>query len=311
MNKTIQLDSRMNYQAMMLDIGRLGVLRIDEQYEKNGVTYVKLHERTFGEWLKESLFTKPKDLAKSRQDVADALASIISKTADPPEQLIQNICDRVAHKVDITGRALKRDHQPMEAGNNPRSLQGGTVAARGTGYGVRILGAPPASIKCDHAILREKTALKELRARHKDQIHLMHSLTPMPIPYGTTTVGSSVQVKGAVAGTWSCIPDVAIPPTGSGHVQVSAENLQAALGKALLDKSGAVVVELLPDTCTEKAGAKQWDYSDDGIKAQWQVAESAIKAAKTTQKPLVISFACDDISQLERMKVLISKLSPS
>ena len=71
------------------------------------------------------------------------------------------------------------------------------------------------------------------------------------------------------------------------------------------------MVELLPDSCDEVASVKQWKYSDAGIVAQWQVAQQAIKAAKIMQKPLVISFACDDLSKLERMTKLISELSPS
>ena len=236
---------------------------------------------------------------------------VISKKANPPEQLIQNIRDRVAHNIDITGRALKRDHQPIEAGKNPRPLQGGTVAARGTGHGVRVIGKPPASIKCDHAILRDSTALNTLRAHHKDQIHLMNVLRAKSSPGTATAASSSVQVKGASAASWSCIPDLAIPPTGAGHAQVGTEDLQAALAKKLLDKSGAVVVELLPDSCDEVASVKQWNYSDAGIVAQWQVAQQAIKAAKIMQKPLVISFACDDLSKLERMTKLISEVSPS
>lgn len=311
MSKTIHLDSRMNYQTVIREIGRLGVLRVDEQRTIKGVTYVKLHERTWGEWLNESLFAKPKDLAKSREDVANALASIIKMRTNPPEQLIQNIRDRIAHDVDITGRALKRDHQPLEAGKNPRPLQGGTVAARGTGYGVRVIGAPPASIQCDHAILRDHTALNALGSHYKNQLYLMNSLTTKSST-GTTAVGAeNLQVKGAPAKFWSCIPDLAIRPAGPGHAQLGTEDLQSALARALLNKRGAVVVDLLPDSCTEKGGSKQWHYSDEGIKAQWKVAEQAIKAAKITKEPLVISFACDDISQLERMKTLISKLSPS
>ncbi len=311
MSKIIHLDSGTNYQTMMRDIGRLGVLRLDQHYEKNGITYVKLHERTLGEWLKERLFAKPKDLAKSRQDVANALASIIKSRTSPHEQLIQNIRDRVAHNVDITGRALKRDHQPLTAGKNPLPLQGGMVAARGAGFGVRVLGAPPASIKCDHVILRDSSALNALRAHHKDQIHLMNSLTAKSSTNESAMPNSSVHVKGAPAGTWSCIPDVAIPPTGKGHAQLSTEDLQASLAQALKGKQGAVVVELLPDSCTEKAGVKEWHYSDAGIKAQWQVAQRAVEAAKTRTEPLVISFVCDDVSQLERMKALISQLSPT
>ena len=300
MTKTIELNSRMDYRSVLRDVGRLGVLRVDEQYTKNGVSYVRLHERTWGEWLSETFLAKPKDLAVTRQAVADALAPIIQKQARPPEQLVQNIRDRVAHGVDITGRGLARDYAPVTAGKNPKPLQGGSVAARGTGHGVRVLGAPAAGIRCDHAILRGSTASTELQARN--QLHLIHELNKPAYSSAPDCVGQTVAVPGTPAGTWSCIEDVRIPAGGAGEAIRAPGQLQAALATALEGKRGAVVVELLPDTCTEKGGVKRWHCSDEGMKAQWQVAEKAIQAAKITQGALVISFASDNLDDLKRMK---------
>ena len=303
MTKTIELNSRMDYQSVLRNVGRLGVLRVDNQYERNGITYVSLHERTWGEWLSETFLAKPKDLASTRQAVANALAPIIQKQARPPEQLVQNIRDRVAHGVDITGRGLARDFAPVTAGKNPKPLQGGTVVARGTGHGVRVLGAPPAAIRCDHAILRGSTAAVALQA--KNQLHLVRELNKIAHPSAPDWVGQTVAIPGAPAGTWSCIDDVKIPASGAGKAVRSPEQLQADLATVLDGKRGAVVVELLPDTCTEKGGVKSWHCSDAGMKAQWQIAEKAVEAAKIAQGALVISFASENVDELKRMKDVV------
>ncbi len=306
MTRNITLDSRTNYQNVLRDLGRMGVLRVDQHYTKNGIAHVVLHERTWGEWLQETFLTKKADLANTRQAVAAALEPIIrAQGSAPPEQLVQNIRDRVAHGVDITGRALARDFAPVSAGKNPKPLQGGTVAARGTGQGVRVLGAPPASIRCDHAILRNSTASAALQANK--QIHLVHELNKPVKPGAPDGVGKAVSVPSAAAGTWNSIDDVRIPTGGEPQARRTTTQLQAALATALEGKRGAVVVELLPDTCTETKGVRHWSCSDDGMIAQWQVAGKAVQAAKIAKGNLVISFASANVDDLKRMKQVIAK----
>lgn len=306
MTRNITLDSRTNYQNALRELGRMGVLRVDHQYTKNGITHVMLHERTWGEWLQETFLTKKADLANTRQAVAAALEPIIrAQGAAPPEQLVQNIRDRVAHGVDITGHALARDFAPVSAGKNAKPLQGGTVAARGTGHGVRVLGAPPASIRCHHAILRNGTASAALQANK--QIHRVHELNQPAKPDAPDWVGKTVSVPSAAAGTWNSIEDVRIPTGGATEARRTTAQLQAALATALEGKRGAVVVELLPDTCTETNGVKQWSCSDEGMIAQWQVAGKAVQAAKIAKGNLVVSFASADIDELKHMKQVIAK----
>ncbi|MEO0317166.1 MAG: hypothetical protein RL404_843 [Pseudomonadota bacterium] len=306
MTRNITLDSSMNYRNVLRDVGRMGVLRVDHQYTKNGITHVVLHERTWGEWLKETFLTRKEDLANTRQAVAAALEPIIRKQGSaPPEQLVQNIRDRVAHGINITGRALARDYAPVNAGKNPKPLQGGTVAARGTGHGIRVLGAPPASIRCDHAILRDSTAAAALRG--SKYIDLVNQLNRPDTADERDEVGEMVSVPSAAADSWNSIKDVRIPTAGATKAQRTTSQLQAALATALKGKHGAVVVELLPDTYTETKGIGHWSCSDEGMIAQWQVARDAIQAAKITKDNLVISFASADVDELKRMKQVIAK----
>ena len=302
MGTIIRLDSIRSYEDFISNVAQMGVLRRDERVDENGALVVTLRERTWGEWLQESLRSKPQELAQKRQAVADVIAFIINKQARAPEQLVQNIRERVSRNKDITGRALKRDQDSGFFSEGPLPLKDGIVAARGTGRGLRVLGAPPASIKCDHVILRSTTALRELDRRYSDQRdRLMPDLIGNPVR-GKLAIGQNLTIDGAPAGSWSCITDVA-PIKNSGRLYgVKPEDLEAALSRALQGKRGAVVVDLLPDACIDINGTEHWNFALEAMAAQCRAAENEIKAAERSGESLVISFACEDVKELERMR---------
>ncbi len=307
MARTIEINSRMDYQKVMRDIGKLGVLRVDSQYMKNGETYVTLHERTWGEWFREAFVAKPKDLAQTRQSVVDALAPLIERKARPPEQLLQNIRDRAAHGVDITGRALQRDFQPVTRGSSPLPLQGGTIVARASG--VHVKQADPAKIKCDLAVLQTSTALAEA-ARHPALASVAEQLRESASAHQSLpleAMGKPIPVKttqhqvGLAAPAWTCFTDLQIPAVGTNRATLSSAILGDLLEQAVRGASGAVVIEVIPDQAVEQHDILTRSYSDAGLVAQMQAAWELVNDAKGK---LGITFACKDRAVLERMQAL-------
>ena len=309
MGKAITLDSRQNYQSILNNIRRLGVLRVDSYFQKNGITFVTLHERTAKEWLAEKL--NPAKAAASRKAAAAALISLVEAKALRPEQLVQNIRDRTKHDADITGRALCRDYARVVASRNPQPLKGGTVAARGKGNSVQILAAPAIKVRCDHAILRDSKAISDISERiGLKQLH--HSLGDWQLEArksmrdgkGIDTqscVSQSIEV-GLAAKSWTCIADVVLPRTGPGSISLLEGDVEAMIRAALDGAKGSVVIEPIPDQLIEKNGQEIRTYSDKGLRAQLRAAREATKSAKLNGSNLVVSFACENEEVLKRLK---------
>ena len=309
MTKVKTLDASMDYQAILKEVGRLGVLRVDNTSQgKNGKS-VTLHERTAKEWFKEKF--DPKTAAAARKATEEALISLIEATTFHSEQLVQNIRDRTQHGVDITGRAMARDYQPVVGHQNPRPLEGGTVAARGKGNSVRILAAPAIKIRCDHAILRDTTALPyalahtQLQDSYRSlsdwQSEAWKSMKNRKGIDASACVSQSTDV-GLAAKSWTCVADRVLPPTGGGNAKLTESDLEKIIGVALQGKKGAVVLEPLPDQLVERHGKKVRTYTDEGLSAQLRAARQATKAAKTAGHNLVVSFACENKDVLNRLK---------
>jgi hypothetical protein len=309
MTKVKTLDTSMHYQAILKEIGRLGVLRVDNTSQgKNGKS-VTLHERTAKEWFKEKF--NPKTAAAARKATEEALISLIEATTFHSEQLVQNIRDRTQHGVDITGRAMARDYQPVERSQNPRPLEGGTVAARGKGNGVQILAAPAIKVRCDHAILRDATALPyaanhaqlldSYRALSAWQSRAWESMKNGKRIDASEWVSQSTDVQHA-AKSWTCIADMVLPPTGGGKAKLAESDVEKIIGFALQGKEGAVVLEPLPDQIVEKNGKTERTYTDEGLSAQLRAARQATIDAKAAQRNLVVSFACENEEVLNRLK---------
>ena len=309
MGNAITLDSTQDYQSILKNIGRLGVLRVDSHFQKNGITFVTLHERTAKEWLAEKL--NPAKAAASREAAEAALISLVKAQALRPEQLVQNIRDRAKHDADITGRALYRDYAPVKASRNPSPLQGGTVAARGKGNSVQILGAPAISVQCDHAILRDTTAISYVAVR-QELSKIYHSLLDWSSDatrlrlYGNRVnaqsfVSQSIQVELA-AKKWTYIADVAPPRAGVGTASLVTDDVENMIRAALKGAEGSVVIEPIPDEISEKNGQEIRTYSDEGLRAQLQAAREATTSAKLNKKNLVVSFACENEEVLKRLK---------
>lgn len=314
MGKPINLNSQLSYQAIIKNIGQRGVLRVDSTYERNGIKHVILHERTAKEWLMEKL--NPAKARASREKVEAALISLVEATARRPEQLVQNIRDRTQHGVDITGRAIKRDHQRVEAHQNPLPLKGGTVAARGTGNSVQIIAASAIKVRCDHAILRDSTALSDISVR-TDLLEAYESLRRWQEPVtnsirGGKSVNPAACVSqrievGLAAKSWTCIADPVLPPTGSGEIKLAESNLEQMIRAALDGAKGSVVIEPIPDKLVEKNGKSVRTYSEEGLRAQLLAAGEAVKSAKNAKVSLVVSFACEDKEVLNKLKNLKTK----
>lgn len=309
MTKVKTLDTSMRYRAILREIGRLGVLRVDNTSQGKNAKSVTLHERTAKEWLTEKFV--PGKAAAARQAAETALISLIEATASRPEQLVQNMRDRTQHGVDITGRALARDSQRVDAGQNPLPLKGGTMVARSKGNSVQILAAPAIKIRCDHAILRDGTALpyalghEQLRGSYSTlstwQSEAWKSMKKGNGINASDWVSQSNDVQHA-AKSWTCIADMVLPPTGVGKAKLAESDVEKIIGFALQGKEGAVVLEPLPDQIVEKNGKTERTYTDEGLSAQLRAARQATIDARAAQRNLVVSFACENEEVLNRLK---------
>ncbi len=310
----ITIDTRMRYQDVATKLGKLAELRVDNQYEKNGITYVVLRERTLVEWLSDAFSRDRSAAKKSGEAVLNALEPLIKKS-DYSDQLFQNIRDRIDQGYGISGRNLRRDLQPVREGGRPMPLRGGTVAALSKGNSVQILEADPAKIKCSHAVLQLSTASTEasrhsqLQTVHKSLGRFAaanpnppHQSRDQPVQIGITTTPFEVNVA---ATSWSCITDLQLPEFGKNQAEISEKILENLVVGAVGDQSGAVVIEIIPDHLEEHHGEKSRSYTDKGLQAQIRAATHLVAKAKNEKKDLVITFACKDVSVLNRMRDIV------
>ena len=142
----ITISTRMPYQDVVTKLGKLGGLRVDNQYEKNGIKYVLLRGCTLVERLSDAFSRDRSAAKKSVAAVLNALEPLI-KNLDYSDQFFQNIRDRTDQGYGFSGRNLRRDLQPVTEGGRPMPLRGGTVAALSKGNSVQILEADSAKIK--------------------------------------------------------------------------------------------------------------------------------------------------------------------
>ncbi len=319
MVKSVTVGADMAYQSVLKQLGRMDELRVENTWEKNGQTMVVFRERTFGERIRESMPWNRSAAADARHKVVNALDKLTAG-AHYRDQLIQNIRDRVDHGVGISGRALVRDHSQVNAGLKPRPLQGGQVAAVSKGNSIQLTEADPAKIKCHHAILQTSTAIAE--AGHHRRLAGERQSLVVEVrknnfqPAGKraeeipTKITREIDVKLA-AEKWTCVTDLEIPRVGANQAQISQKDLFSLLKQAIADKTGAVVVEVIPDRVLDSHGKVMRSYSDDGLKAQLEAARVMVKAAKSEDRDLVITFACKDRLVLTRMKAFDDELVDS
>jgi hypothetical protein len=309
---TVRSDSE--YWNVLRRIGKLGELRVSSVSKTNGRSEVTFRERTLGEWLQDKFSFDKSASRKAREKVFDALVPLI-KGSRSSDQLLQNIRDRIDHDVGISGRALKRDYAPVDAGRRVRPLQGGTTTAISKGNSVQILEGDPAKIKCSHAVLQLSTASTEASRHPKLQtVHKSlgrfaaanpnppHQSRDQPVQIGITSTSFKVDVA---ATSWSCITDLRLPEFGTNQAEISEKILENLVVKAVGDQSGAVVIEVIPDHLEEHHGEKSRSYTDKGLQAQIRAATHLVAKAKKDKKNLVITFACKDVSVLNQMRDIV------
>jgi hypothetical protein len=313
MVNTIQVNSGMSYSAVLRSLGRFGELRVENVYQKNGIHFVQFRERTLSDFFKEKFSKDGLEEKKAREEVVKALEPLIKKSLYP-DQLLQNIQDRFEHGKGVSGRGLKRDYQPVEAGKRPMPLQGGTITAISQGHSVQIIQANPAKIKCSHAVLLTSTAIKELQHR-EDMAQLRNQLVDQvsknknqdfrrrdeKIPISRS---NDIQISRCAATTWTFVTDIELPELGTNQASLSPDHLSRVLKDSIRGKRGAVVVELMPDRLVEIHEKRQYSYSLKGLKAQILTARELVNQAKNDKTPLVITFACEDASVLDWMKTV-------
>ena len=304
-----------NYFSILREIGKLGELRVEKvEKQKNNVSEVTFRERTFGEWLKEKFSSDKSASRKAREEVFKALVPLIGNSRCS-DQLLQNLRDRLNHDVGISGRALRRDYTPVDAGRRAKPLQGGTTVAISKGNSVQVLQGDPAKIKCSHAVLQTSTAITE--ASHHPKLQDVqkrlqnfvnadpnppHQSRDQPIWVGIINKPFKVDVA---ATSWNCITDLRLPELGTNQAEISEETLENLVVKAVGDQSGAVVIEVIPDHLEEHHGEKSRSYTDSGLQSQIRAATQLVAKAKKDKKDLVITFACKDVSVLSRMKDIV------
>jgi hypothetical protein len=312
MVKTVTVRSEMKYEAVVKNLERLGELRVESStIDGRGNVQVIFRERTLDEFFKEILPWNKKLAVQSRRAVLDAFESLLSKEIHS-EQLLQNIKDRVEHNVGVTGYALKCDYQPVLRGARPSPLQGGTVATIRKGNGVHLIEANPAKIKCDHAVLLTSTAITEL-SQHPAHSSTKDSLNEFVIrkqmqglrnPDGPAlpSVRANVSVN-LSAPTWACVTDLELPFLKH-QATLDPTVLSQLLEESIGEKKGAVVVEIIPDSCECPSDDKIYSYSDKGLRSQIAIARKLVDKAKKSNQNLNITFACKDRVVLQRMRTL-------
>ena len=312
MTDKVTVRSDATYWSILRKIGELGELRVDSiKKTKNGISEITFRERTFGEWLKEKFSSDKSASRKAREEVFQALVPLMSDSRSS-DQLFQNIRDRLNHDIGVSGRALRRDYMPVDAGRRAKPLKGGTTTAISKGHSVQILEGDPAKIKCSHAVLQTSTAIAEAsqhtklqKVREKLQLFaetdpgLSNSSRTQPVSIGVISTPIKVDVA---ATSWSCIRDLQLPELQTNQATISQETLMDLVIQTVGDQSGAVVIEVIPDHLEEKSQKKIFSYTDDGLRAQIKAAAKQVDEAKKNKKDLVITFACKDVSVLNRMK---------
>ena len=263
-----------------------------------------------GEWFTETFSRDRSSVKRSREAVLNALEPMI-KRSKYPDQLLQNMRDRIDHGYGVSGRQSRRDAMGTENGCMPEPLQGGTVAAISQGHGVRILEGDPAKIKCNHAVLQTSTAIAEASRHPKLQTVLKklqnfvntspdkkQDLSAQPARVSLNPAPLQVNVA---ATSWTCIK---LPELKANESTMAEELLGDVVKKAAQDHSGAVVIEVIPDCVREHDNEKVLGYTDGGLKAQIRAATQLVAQAKKDNKQLVITFACKDTSVLMKMRDL-------
>jgi hypothetical protein len=309
MVKSVTFSHKDSYTSVLKDLSRMGTLRVASiQMNSKGQPITTLRERTWKEWLTEKLPGHQSQTQQSRKQVLDALSPLIQKHAPYASQLIANINDRTQHGVDLTGRALKRDYAPIERGAKPRPLQGGTVAAANKGHSVHVTAAPAARIKCDHAVLRASTAQRELQGEDSDLSPIIreHVKETQALAIGEREKVPPIKVLhdlpvSMAAPLWTCIPDLQLPEVGSNQAKISESHMKSLMREVMLGKTGAVVIEPIPDECKELNGVRTYTYSDLGLRTQMNAARELVNESK---EDFVITFASADTVLLERMQAL-------
>ncbi len=314
MVKTVEVHSRMEYEAIVRNLERLDELRVKSiSTEFDGSTKVIFRERTLGEFFKENLPWNKTLAIESRQAVLVAFKPLM-KNELHSEQLLQNIKDRVDHNVGLTSYALKCDYQPVLRRVRPSPLQGGTVAAISKGNSIQLVGADPAKIKCGHAVLRTSSAIAEALQHpeltetlkrlyssgtveyqyHDEKSKPRSQLAPAKLTYETFKAGDADK-------SWCCVADLKLPDIGFNKVTIPADDLKDLIRRAVGEKSGSVVIEVMHDHLEEHHLVSTYSYTDAGLAAQIKAASDMVAKAKEKNKDLVITFACKDKSVLERM----------
>lgn len=300
MNDKITVRSDTHYWSILKQIGKLGELRVDRiGKQTDGVSVVVFRERTFGEFLQEKLSINKSATQKAREEVVNALVLLIGDSRSS-DQLVQNVRDRLHHDVGISGRALRRDYMPVDAGRRARPLQGGITAAISQGNSVQILEGNPAKIKCRQAVLHMATAIAEA-ARHP-KLQQVHKRLKQFL--NADTVGITGQpIKVDVAATsWTCINHRRLAELQPNQTKISQDVLRNLMMRAVEGQSGAVVVEVIPDHLEEHGENSIYGYTDEGLRTQIKAAADLVAKAKKDGKDLVITFASEDVHVLRRMK---------
>jgi hypothetical protein len=122
------------------------------------------------------------------------------------------------------------------------------------------------------------------------------------VQIGITTTPFEVNVA---ATSWSCITDLQLPEFGKNQAEISEKILENLVVGAVGDQSGAVVIEIIPDHLEEHHGEKSRSYTYKGLQAQIRAATHLVAKAKNEKKDLVITFACKDVSVLNRMRDIV------
>lgn len=269
MVKSVTLNLNASYENVLKGAKGVGVLRARDD-TANASGSIVLYERNWGEFFEELLI--PGRAQAAREKAAAVLDEAFAKSG-ASAQLTNSLKKIIANKEEITGDMLVKELVPV---------------AREQSDKIEFITAKAAKVKCQHAILRTSTAQTELGEKLKDGDELAYFENfSKPRENG---VSRNFPSPSSAAENWICIADVSPPTTDGLGTSLSADILKQRLDSALQSKTGAVVVELIPDLCKSDGNIKTYGYSVDGMRAQL----AAVSEAMLLNKELTVTFACDD-----------------
>ncbi len=279
----IELRSNMSITDLAGKLGRCGVLRTakDMNFEKDGVQFVYLRERTILEAVQDFFTFNSKTLTKPALDAHKAIESVLGNKVNS-SQLLQNIQDRIELKGNFSGRSIARDAiKDRREKRKILPLDGGTAVAEPIGFGVHVLHAKPLQVKSNFSIVPILTLPNKL-VKTDTGTNTFQGFT-LSNPEGIAPANLAVLEA----------PPLIEDKDADSYESTFKKRLRSAL-VAASEVGGAIVIEVSPEmfaTGQENVTKKKQEKL---ISTMINVVNHTLEKAKNENKQMSVTFAGED-----------------